>query len=160
MGKGIDDLTVTEDKNGTMFAGLKTGLTSCGNAALAGKPSVLIEAGGGGTLDMSVVKMEMDGIQNLMRYVGMLPGKAREDIPHKKCYGMYIMKSKFGGMFLPEIKIGDEVKQGARLGEMQDIRGNVVATFEAPMTGVILMMYTTPVRTSGETIVIMGRMDE
>lgn len=159
MGKGIDDLTATEDEHGTMFAGLRTGLTSLGNAALAGKPGVLIEAGGAGTLDPAVVEMEIEGIHNVMRYLGMLDGKPVEDIPHTTCYGMYIMKSKFGGMFLPTVRPGDVVKKGARLGEMQDIRGNVRAQFTAPMDGVILMMYTTPVRTSGETIVIMGRME-
>lgn len=159
MGQGIDDLTATEDEQGTMFAGLRTGLTSLGNAALAGKPGVLIEAGGAGTLDPAVVQMEIDGIHNVMRYLGMLDGAAVEDIPHKTCYGMYIMKSKYGGIFLPDVNPGDMVKKGDRLGEMRDIRGNVRAEFTAPMDGVILMMYTTPVRTSGETILIMGRMD-
>ena len=159
MGKGIDDVTATEDEHGTMFAGLRTGLTSLGNAALAGKPGVLIEAGGAGTLDPAVVDMEIEGIHNVMRYLGMLDGKPVEDIPHTTCYGMYIMKSKFGGLFLPAVRPGDVVKKGARLGEMQDIRGNVRAQFTAPMDGVILMMYTTPVRTSGETVVIMGRME-
>ncbi|MGH2358965.1 MAG: succinylglutamate desuccinylase/aspartoacylase family protein [bacterium] len=159
MGKGIDDLTATEDEQGTMFAGLRTGLTSLGNASLAGKPAVLIEAGGAGTLDSTVVKMEIDGIHNVMRHLGMLDGKPVEDIPHTTCYGMYIMKSKFGGMYLPDVQPGDLVKKGDRLGEMRDIRGNIRAEFTAPMNGVILMMYTTPVRTSGETIVIMGRME-
>lgn len=160
MGKGIDDLTASEDEQGTMFAGLRTGLTSLGNAALAGKPGVLIEAGGAGTLDPTVVEMEIEGIHNVMRYLGMVDGKPVENIPHTTCYGMYIMKSKFGGLFLPDVKPGDVVQKGHRLGEMRDIRGNIRAKFTAPMTGVILMMYTTPVRTSGETIVIMGRMEQ
>ena len=160
MGKGIDDLSATEDEQGTYFAGLQSGLTSVGNAALAGIPSVLIEAGGAGTLDPKVVDMEIEGIKNCMRYMGMLEGEANENIPHKVCYGMYIMKSKFGGMFFPDVIPGDYVQEGQRIGEMQNIRGDVIATFTAPMTGVILMMYTTPVRTSGETIVIMGKTDE
>jgi predicted deacylase len=159
MGKGIDDLTATEDEQGTMFAGLRTGLTSLGNAALAGKPGLLIEAGGAGTLEPAVVEMEIDGIHNVMRYLGMIDGKPVEDIPHTTCYGMYIMKSKFGGLFFPDFKPGGYLKKGDRLGEMRNIRGDLLAEFTAPMTGVILMMYTTPVRTSGETIVIMGRME-
>ncbi len=35
MGKGIDDLSASEDEQGTYFAGLQSGLTSVGNAALA-----------------------------------------------------------------------------------------------------------------------------
>lgn len=160
MGKGIDELTLTEDEHGTMFAGLKTGLTSLGNAALAGKPGVLIEAGGAGTLDPAVVEMEIRGIHNVMRELGMLDGDPEPPGTQRVCYGMYIMKSKFGGLFLPDVKPGDLVRKGDRLGEMRDIRGTLLNEFWAPLTGVILMMYTTPVRTSGETIVIMGRTDE
>lgn len=157
MGKGIDDLNATEDEQGTYFAGLQSGLTSVGNAALAGKRSVLIEAGGYGTLDPDVVEMEIRGIRNCMRYLGMLEGEVQDNIPHSACYGMYIMKSRFGGMFFPDVAVGDMVKVGTRLGEMQDIRGQVVATFTSPLEGVVLMMYTTPVRSSGETILILGK---
>jgi predicted deacylase len=160
MGKGIDDLNATEDEQGTYFAGLQSGLTSVGNAALAGVASVLIEAGGGGTLDPEVVEMEIEGIKNCMRYMGMLEGEVRDDIEHEECYGMYIMKSQYGGMFFPDVAVGDYLNAGDRIGEMQNLRGDVVATFAAPLTGVVLMMYTTPVRTSGETILIMGKMDE
>jgi predicted deacylase len=159
MGKGIDDLNATEDEQGTYFAGLQSGLTSVGNAALAGVPSVLMEAGGAGTLDQAVVEMEITGIKNCMRYLGMLEGTVNADIPHKECYGMYIMKSKFGGMYFPDVFPGDYVEEGDKIGEMHNLRGEVVATFTSPLTGVILMMYTTPVRTSGETIVIMGKTD-
>lgn len=157
MGKGIDDLSATEDEQGTYFSGLQSGLTSVGNAALADVPSVLIEAGGAGTLDPAVVEMEIEGIRNVMLSLGMLEGTVNEDIPHKTCYGMYIMKSKFGGMYFPDVYPGDFVEEGDRIGEMQNLQGDVVASFTSPMTGVILMMYTTPVRTSGETIVIMGK---
>jgi predicted deacylase len=159
MGKGIDDLNATEDEQGTYFAGLQSGLTSVGNAALAGVPSVLIEAGGAGTLDPEVVAMEMRGIVNCMRYLGMLEGPVQDDIPHSACYGMYIMKSRYGGVFFPDVAVGDAVQVGDRIGEMQDIRGRTVATFTSPLTGVVLMMYTTPVRSSGETILILGKAD-
>jgi uncharacterized protein len=159
MGKGIDDLNATEDEQGTYFAGLQSGLTSVGNAALAGKRSVLIEAGGAGTLDPEVVEMELRGIRNCMRSLGMVDGPVKDDISHTPCYGMYIMKSRYGGMFFPDVAVGDTVREGDRLGEMQDIRGRVVATFTSPLTGVVLMMYTTPVRSSGETILILGKSD-
>jgi predicted deacylase len=160
MGKGIDDLSATEDEQGTYFAGLLSGLTSVGNAALAGVPAVLIEAGGGGTLDQDVVNMEIRGIKNVMRELGMLEGKPDPEVPHRACYGMYIMKSKFGGFFVPDVKIGDMLTKGQRIGETQNLRGDTVATFTSPMTGVVLMMYTTPVRSSGETILIMGKTDD
>jgi predicted deacylase len=157
MGKGIDDLNATEDEQGTYFAGLQSGLTSVGNAALAGVPAVLLEVGGAGTLDPEIVEMEIRGINNCMRYLGMLEGAVQDDIPHTNCYGMYIMKSSYGGMFFPDVTVGDQITEGDRIGEMQDIRGRTIATFTSPLTGVVLMMYTTPVRSSGETILILGK---
>lgn len=160
MGVGIDDLTASEDEQGTYFAGLQSGVTSVGNAARAGVPAVMIEAGGGGVLDQSVVDMEVEGILNCMRILGMLEGKPNDKIEHKVCYGMYILKSKFGGMYIPDVVPGSQVKKGDSLGVMKNIRGDVVATFTAPMTGVVLMMFTTPVRSSGETILILGKTED
>lgn len=160
MGKGIDDVGATMETEGMTFAGLRSGLTSSGNGALAGKPSILVEAGGMGTLDPHVVDLEIRGIHNIMRYLGMLQGTPDTSLQLTPCYGMYIVKTKVGGLYLPDVACGDVVKKGQRLGKMIDIRGRKVAEFDSPMDGYVLMMYTTPVRASGETIVILGRLTE
>lgn len=160
MGKGIDDVGATMETEGMTFAGLRSGLTSSGNAALAGKPSILVEAGGMGTLDPHVVDLEVRGIHNIMRYLGMLPGAPDTSLKLTPCYGMYIVKTKVGGLYLPDVACGDVVRKGQRLGKMMDIRGRDVAEFHSPMDGYVLMMYTTPVRASGETIIILGRLTE
>lgn len=160
MGKGIDDATATVDEQGTYFAGLQSGITSVGSAALKGIPSVLLEAGGAGTVSQDVVEMEIRGLLNVFRYLGMLDGEPDRSIEHTDCYGMYILKSKYGGIFFPQVAPGDFVKEGDRIGDMRSLRGEQLATFTSPMNGVVLMMYTTPVRTSGETLLILGRIDE
>jgi uncharacterized protein len=157
MGKGIDDLSSTVDEQGTYFAGLQSGITSVGNAALAGVPSVLLEIGGGGTLDPDVVELELRGLCNVLRHLGMLDGEVDNDISHTPCYGMYILKSRFGGLYFPDVVPGEHLVEGQRIGEMRNLEGEVVAEFDSPMTGVVLMMYTSPVRTSGETLLIMGK---
>ena len=159
MGVGIDDATETSSDEGTYFAGLKSGATSHGAASDAGIPGVLMEAGGAGTVDSDVVKMELEGFENVFRHLDMLPGEPNRDIAHLDTYGMYILKSIYGGLFMPEVQPGDHVTQGQRLGEMWDLQGNVLAELSAPMKGVVLMMFTTPVRSSGETILIFGRTD-
>lgn len=159
-GKGIDEVAEGDRGQGVVFMGHRTHVSGSGGASQAGKPTVLIEAGGAGSLDPAVVEMELKGIHNVMRYLGMLDGKPVEDIPHTVCYGMYFIRSRFGGLFFPDVKPGDFIKKGARLGEMQDIRGNVLAEFTAPIAGVNLMMYTTPVRSSGDILLILGRTDD
>jgi predicted deacylase len=160
MGKGIDDVSATMETAGMTFAGLRSGLTSSGNAALAGKPAILVEAGGMGTLDPQVVDLEIRGIHNIMRHLGMLPGEADTDYKLTPCYGMYIVRTKLGGLYMPDVACGDIVEKGQRLGVMMDIRGRQIAEFHSPMQGHVLMMYTTPVRAAGETIVILGRLTE
>lgn len=160
MGKGIDDVSATMETEGMTFAGLRSGLTSSGNAALAGKPAILVEAGGMGTLDAAVVDLEIRGIQNVMRYMGMMSGEPDTNLKLTPCYGMYIVKTKLGGLYIPDVACGDIVKKGQRLGVMMDIRGRRTAEFHSPMEGFVLMMYTTPVRAAGETIIILGRLTE
>ena len=59
-----------------------------------------------------------------------------------------------------DVAPGDAIEQGQRIGEMRDLRGNVIAEFESPMTGVVLMMFTSPVRVSGETLLILARTEQ
>lgn len=159
MGKGIDDASATVDEQGTYFAGLQSGVTSVGSAALKGIPSVLLEAGGAGVMSRDIVEIEIRGFINVFRYLGMLEGEPDQSIKHTDCYGMYILKSKYGGILFPDVNAGDFVKEGDRIGEMRSLRGETLATFTSPMNGVVLMIYTTPVRTSGETVLILGRTD-
>jgi uncharacterized protein len=159
MGEGIDDLTSSSDESGVSFRGIPSESMSTGAAPRAGVPSVLLEVGGGGVLDMELVEMELRGLENVFRHLGMLEGDPAADIPHTVCYGMYVITSRYGGILLPDVAIGDHVEEGQRIGEMRDLRGNVLAEFEAPMTGVVLMMFTSPVRISGETLLIMARTD-
>jgi predicted deacylase len=160
MGDGIDELTETHEDQGLFFAGIKNGWTAVGNAALAGVPAVLMEAGGGGTLDRTLVEVEMKGIRNLMRYMGMLEGQPVITVNHRLCYGMYPMKTKNGGLFFPNFGPGDYVHKGDHLGEMQNLRGEVIGRYTSPINGVVIMVYSTPVRMSGETIISLARVDD
>jgi predicted deacylase len=159
MGAGIDEVTGSADENGVSFYGIPSEFMSTGAAPRAGVPSVLLEVGGAGVLDMDLVEMELRGFVNVFRHLGMLEGDVVADIPHTTCYGMYVVTSRYGGFLLPDVAPGDAIEQGQRIGEMRDLRGNVIAEFESPMTGVVLMMFTSPVRISGETLLILAGTD-
>ena len=159
MGSEIDRTEATNTDEGTYFAGLDSSLTSVGSAALAGIPSMLMEAGGAGSVDRDVVRMNVNGFRNVFKYLDMLPGAPNENLSHDVCYGMYILRSIHGGFFMPEVAIGDRVTEGQSIGEMWNWKGETTARFTAPMSGVVLMMFTTPVRVSGETLLIFGKME-
>lgn len=159
MGEGIDEVVATVEEGRVSLRGIPSQFMSTGTAARAGVPSVLLEVGGAGVLDQNLVEMEVRGFKNVFRHLGMLEGNADGDIPHTVCYGMYVVTSRSGGLFLPDVAPGDFVKEGQRIGEMRNLRGEVLAEFESPMTGVVLMMFTSPVRISGETLLILARTD-
>lgn len=160
MGKGIDEFEITDEESGVSFVGINNDLTAVGNAALAGVPAVLLEVGRGGSLEPELVQMEMRGIVNVLRYLGMLDGQADTDISHTKCYGMYIARTRYGGLFFPSIRQGDVVKRGDILGEMQDVRGEVLATLRSPIDALILMLDTSPAKASGEKLLDFATLDE
>jgi predicted deacylase len=160
MGDAIDDLAGSTDASGVSFRGIPSEFMSTGAAPRAGVPSVLLEVGGAGVLDMDLVEMEVRGLKNVFRHLGMLEGDVADDIPHTVCYGMYVVTSRYGGILLPDVAPGDAIEEGQRIGEMRDLRGNVVAELASPMSGVVLMMFTSPVRISGETLLILARTDQ
>jgi uncharacterized protein len=157
MGEGIDELSGVAGESGVSFYGISSEHMSTGAAARAGVPSVLLEVGGAGVLDMDLVEIEVRGFENVFRHLGLLAGDVVDDIPHTECYGMYVVTSRYGGLLLPDVRPGDFVEQGRRIGEMRNLRGEVVAEFESPMTGVVLMLFTSPARVSGEVLLILGR---
>jgi len=160
MGEGIDELTGSSEETGVSYYGIPSRYMSTGTAARSGVPSVLLEVGGAGVLDMNLVEMEVRGFKNVFRHLGMLEGEPATDIPHTVCYGMYVVTSRFGGIFLPDVAPGDRLKAGQRIGEMRDLRGTVLAEFESPLSGVVLMMFTSPVRVSGETLLILASTEQ
>ena len=160
MGDGIDELSGIVEAEGMRYWGIGSEHMSTGSAARAGVPSVLLEVGGAGVLDMDLVEMELRGFRNVFHHLEMLPGEAQESIPHTPCYGMYVLISKYGGIFFPDVDLGEHVTEGTRLGEMRDLRSNVLAEFHSPLTGVVLMMFTSPVRISGETLMILATTDD
>ncbi len=160
MGEGIDEVLGTSDETGISFRGIPSRFMSTGAAARAGVPAVLLEVGGAGVLDMELVEMEVRGFKNVFRHLGMLEGQAVADIPHTVCYGMYVVSSRYGGIFLPDVTPGDRVQAGQRNGEMRELRGTVLAEFQSPLSGVVLMMFTSPVRVSGETLLILATIND
>lgn len=56
--------------------------------------------------------------------------------------------------------MGEFVRNGQEIGETNDLREEVLQKFIAPMTSVVLVMFTNPVRISGETLLMMGKTEK
>ena len=64
--------------------------------------------------------------------------------------------ARYGGMFHLHVKPGDSVTQGHELGELTDLRGEVLETVKAPVKGVVLVTIHNPVVDPGQKVVYLG----
>lgn len=117
--------------------------TTSSAAAAAGVPAVIAEAGGRGLLEESAVRLHLDALQNALRHLGMLPGRAT---PARMLHvGRFVwLRSQAEGWWEPVIEAGDEVETGSRLGVIRDLYGGVSEEVLAPESGVVLFVTTSP----------------
>ena len=119
------------------------GTTSASSAA-AGIPAITTEAGGRGLLTEPETRMQLRGISNVLRFLGALDGEP-EPTP-----GQRVFSSSNGfhtpveGMWLPEVGLTEEVTQGQRIGRIENLYGDEVAEIQAPVTGMVLYLTSSP----------------
>ena len=156
MGRGIDDVEGVDETGRIAWHGLDVMRNNIGSAALSGVPAIQLEVGGGGRLDASLVAMEVDGLENLLRHLGMLKGSAVAFEHSETVFGMYVVASDLGGHFESAIQPGNLVQKGSMLGRYSDLFGTLLGEVRSPLDGIVLMQFTTPVRNSGEPCCIIG----
>ena len=110
-------------------------------AANAGVPAIIAEAGGIGQLDESAVQLLADGTRSALRVLGALPGEP--PAAHSRDVGDFVwMRCARAGFWAAAVRTGDEVEEGALLGEVRDLYGDVIEEVCAPKPGVLLFLTT------------------
>jgi predicted deacylase len=115
------------------------------SAAMAlGIPWLYTEAPGGGFARRDDVACFRRGILNLMRHLGMVEGtpEVQENVLHLVGDGNLdiVTQAPVGGLFLPKVAVSDRVRKGDLLGAIVDLFGNTLATINARMDGVVIML--------------------
>ncbi|MCX7974640.1 MAG: M14 family metallopeptidase [Candidatus Aminicenantes bacterium] len=129
-------------------------------AILRGKPSITTEYGYLGRVDEEMIQANVYGVLNVMKYFGMLPGKAQllsEPVWIDKYEVIY---SKHDGLFYPVAKMGYYVQVGQIVGYIEDYFGNLLEEVGAPFTGILLYIINTPPCNTGEPLFEVGRVKE
>jgi hypothetical protein len=110
-------------------------------AANAGVPAVIAEAGGIGQLEESAVRMLADGARSALRHLGALPGEPIA--ARSRDVGDFVwLRCRQAGFWAAAVQTGDEVPEGALLGEVRDLYGDVIEEVRAPAPGVLLFLTT------------------
>jgi predicted deacylase len=135
----------------------------CSNTgSTRGRPSITIESGGMGVADdeEDIARIER-GVLNVMRYLGMLEGRAQ--MPAKVTWYEPSRVLEFPanldekqGLFYPKVQKTQMVEQGALLGYVTDFFGKTIYELRAPFAGEVLYIIRTPPVSAGEPLAFVA----
>ena len=121
-----------------------------------GKPTIIAEAGHAGTTNSEDVDALVQGSENVMRHLKMLPGEARP-IEHPVWIGpITTVRSNQDGIFYPLVIPEAYVQQGMRIGYTTDYFGNKLEDVTTPVTGIVAYICSVPSMKKGDTVANIG----
>ena len=102
-------------------------------------PCITSEAGTPYPVRERHIRFHYDGIQNVLRYFGIVRGKPAlsEVVVNPKTYRF---TADQGGIWHSKVEVGQAVDKDQELGNMTDLFGNVLRVYKAPERSVVSMM--------------------
>lgn len=99
-----------------------------------GIPCITSEAGVPYPVRERHVNFHSDGIDNLLKYMGIIDGTPKR-YDAKVNPEEYSVRAEKGGIWYPSVEIGDHVERGQEIGTLKDLFGNTIKTFTTPKDG-------------------------
>jgi hypothetical protein len=122
-------------------------------ATRRGIVAMLAESGGNGTLEESDVRVHVDGIRNIMRYLKMIDGDPVVRGSQIRARDRAITRAKRAGLLRLNVKIGDTVAAGQAVGEICDVFGQTVETVRVAKAGIAGLVWSHKAVNSGDPVV-------
>ena len=130
-----------------------TGGSMTYGAVRRGVVSILAECGSNGGLEEEDVRVHMDGIRNVLRHLGMVPGTAQRRQDMLRATGQFIVRAERGGLLRLAIGIGDAIAAGQEVATVVDVFGRVVERVVSAQAGIARLIWATKVVNTGDPIV-------
>jgi predicted deacylase len=128
-------------------------LSTTGAASRAHIPNTLIEAGGAGILKIDDVTRHVNGVKNIMRYLGMLEGKPIEPKKQRKIGQLSAgIRSKHGGFFVSLVEPGDIVDKDQLIGIVTNAFGETIDEVKSPLKGVVNIINFLAAKNTGDPL--------
>jgi len=152
MAFGLDHIIIQNNENPAV-----AGATSISRLAIdLGKPTIIAEAGHAGTTKAEDVDSLIHGVENVMRYLKMLPGDVHP-VEHPVWIGQITtVHGDHDGIFYPLVLPEAYVAQGMRIGYITDYFGEKIEDVIAPISGVIVYVCSVPSMKKGDTAAYIG----
>ncbi|CEP03416.1 Succinylglutamate desuccinylase [Plasmodiophora brassicae] len=125
-------------------------------ALTLGIPSFDVEVGRLGQVEGDLVETIVDGLKNVMRYMGILP---EQPLPIRTPW--YVAKrdfyvSHYSGFFYNKVKAGDHVKEGQTIGHTTDVFGEPLQHVTATNPGIVLLVVARPATNANESVAVVA----
>jgi predicted deacylase len=127
-------------------------------ASQNGKTALSIEAGKLGNVQTESVHLIKKAVYNMLNYMEMY---SKGTTPVKNPSAVYLnnqeyVKAEVNGIFHSNLKSGDYIKKGDKIGFVSNEFGKVLTEIKSPATGLILYKIGTPPVNKGETVFCIG----
>jgi len=123
------------------------------SATRNGVVSILGESGGNGTLEEADVQTHLQGVQNIMRYLGMIDGGPPVNGPRISARDRIVLRAARAGLVHVGVRIGDRISTGQEVAVIRNVFGDVVERMCAPGSGIAGLIWTHKVVNTGDPVV-------
>ena len=121
-----------------------------------GTPTLVVEMGVGMRITKSYGDQMVDGIFNLMRMLGIWEGEmteVRQPVISKDPDDVAYLNAATGGLFVPAVRHGAQLKKGELIGEILDpLSGSVRDAVTAPIDGMLFTIREYPIVDEGSLV--------
>ncbi len=157
---GFDHVIVFDATSKKYMKADKPSLYCSAEAFKRGIPSIDIECGKLGQSSQFLARKIVTGVMQLLGHLEMYQGQV--SLPKTTLFikQRVYQSSEFEGIFYPNKSAGDYVSQGMKIGHITDFFGKQLITVYAKESGVILIILGTPPVNKGETVVVIGKVNE
>jgi predicted deacylase len=125
-------------------------------AHVRGKPALTTETGYLGMPEPEMVRLNVEGVFRLLRYLRMLPGEVRLVEAPIWLSPYEVLTSPETGVWHPAVERGTTVSRGTVVGYLTDFFGVRLAEVRAPLDGVVMYVVGTPAMSRGEPVAMVA----
>jgi uncharacterized protein len=110
----------------------------------AGVPNIWTEIGHNGLPEAATERLQYEGVMNLLRLEGVLPGGGVRHAPRLLGPRHFDVFADRSGVWRPAVRAGQRVATGDVMGEIHDVFGDGRATYTSPGDGIVEYVCTSP----------------
>jgi len=122
-------------------------------ATRKGVVSILGEAGGNGTMEEADVRVHLEGIRNIMRYLKMINGTPVIPGSQVLATDWHGTRAKRSGLLRLKVAVGDMMAAGQEVADICDVFGRTVEVVRTARPGLAMLVWEHKAVNTGDPIV-------